>query len=246
MDDYRNESNLRDGLDLTDQLKVLLRNAMNAYVVSTQSVYQACGVAVNCFQSYLQQLQNSTKDETMKQHYIVFQLLEEELLKIHSAQGKLQEARVSFDEVSEAALFPRLDADYNDYSNQSKQQIERLEEDLKKSRKGILSIVHDNDVTRHLKSTIQEIIKNLVRFEKWNDALKEEIIEAESMAKEMKNRFEDEFNAMIHVKSHAQVAFDTIYIAIKEDDFNFEINNLIKISVEKMINVCRIYRARHE
>lgn len=50
----------------------------------------------------------------------------------------------------------------------------------------------------------------------------------------------------MHVKSQAQMAYDTIFIAINENDFNFEANNLIKIAVEKLINVCGKYRARHE
>lgn len=246
LDKYRSESNLTGGLELAGEVKMLLKNTMSQYFVSAQSIYQWCGVAINCFQSYLQEYQNTTKDEAMKQHRIAVQVLEDGMKKIHSTQHNLHEATLSFDQISEVSLIPRLDADYADYSNESKLHIQRLESDLKESRKGILSIVRDNDKTRRLKSTIQEIIKKLVKFEKLNNVLKDAIKEADLKAKGIKKNFEDELNAIVDVKSRAEIALDITSIAIIDDIFDFEINSLIKIAVQKLIEKCRKYRARHE
>lgn len=246
LDKYRIESNLTGGLELASEVKDLLKNTMSTYFVSTQSMYQWCGVAINCFQSYFQQFTNTSKNETMKQHRIAVQVLEDGLKKIHSTQHSLHEATLRFDAISEVSLIPQLDAHYEDFSDLSKLQILDLESELKESRKGILSIVRDTNETRHLKSTIQGIIKTMVRFEKLNNILKEAIKEADLKAKAIKKNFEDELDAVIDVKSRARAALDIINIAIMEDIFDFEINSLIKIAVQKLNEKCRKYRARHD
>lgn len=246
LDKYRSESNLRGGLELTDQLKVLIRNAMNTYFLSTQSIYKWSGIAMNHFQLYLLQLQNTTEDEAMKQYQIVNQILEEGLKKILIAQQELQEASSSFDEISEVTLTPRLDEDFDDYSALSKQQVRRLKSNKKKSKKCILGICWDTDTTRYLRSTIRKIEENLVKFKKLNDELKEAIKGAEYKAKDMKAKFIDEFNAMVYVKSQTQVALYTVSTIIEENAFDPEINNLIEVAVENLIKKCRKFRARHE
>lgn len=246
LDTYRSETNLTGGRELADEMQLLLKNTMNSYYVSAQPIYQWSGVAMNCFQSYFQQLQNTIKDKAMKQHRIVVQVLEDGFKKIHFAQHSLQEITLSFDKISEAALIPRLDADYEDYSAQSKQRIKQLESDLKESRKGVLSVIRDNDKTSRLKSSIKGIIRDLVRYEKLNNVLKEAIKEADLKAKEVKKNFKNELDAVDDVNSQAQTALDIINVAIVDDAFNFEINGLIKIAVQKLIEKCRVYRARHD
>lgn len=246
LDKYRNESNLTGGLELVHEAKVLLKNTMASYFVSTQSIYQWCGVAVNCFQSYLQEYQNTTKDQAMKQHRIAVQVLEDGLKKIHSTHHNLHEATFSLDEISEVSLISRLDADFEEYGNESKLHIESLESDLKESRKGILSIVRDNDATRQLKSKIQQIVKQQGKFEQLNNVLKEAIKEADLKAKAIKKSFDDELKTIDEIKSRAMIALDVISIAIKDDIYDFEIISLIKIAVQDFIQKCRKYRARHE
>lgn len=246
LENYRSESNLTGGRELADEMQLLLKNTMNAYYVSAQPIYQWCGVALNCFQSYLQRLQNTTKEAAMKQHRIVVEVLDDGFKKLHFAKQSLQKIVLSFDRISESALIPRLDADYDEYSAQSKQQIKRLESELKESRKGVLSVIRDNDKTRQLKSTINEIIRNLVEFEKLNNVLKQGIKEADLKAKEVRKNFENELNAVVDVNSQARLTLDIINVAIGDDVFDFEINSLIKISVRKFIEKCQTYRERHD
>lgn len=244
LDKYRNESNLTGGLELAHEVKAHLINTMNAYYVSTQSMYQWCDVAIDHFQSYIQQLQDTTKDEAMEQHHTLVQMLEEELEKISMAQQKLHELRLSFDEISEVKLTPRLDKDFDNYSAQSNQQIKLLNSDIMDKMSVLLNLWDSNGV-RHLKSKIREIKENLVTFKVLNDELKEAIKQAEYKANEMKTNFEDEINAMAHVRSLAQITLSTINSIIEEDAFDPEINNIVEVAVGNLIKKCKEYRARH-
>lgn len=227
---YINMSNPEQSFHFVVQTQELIRNTLNSYFVSSQFVYQWCGVAANCFQSYLQQLQNTTKEEAIKQHHIFLQMLEEDIPNLHAAMNKLLAARSYFDEYSTDSLIARLDASNKEYDAQ-------IVEQSKHVRKG-------NNIWTIFAKLNTEVLKAISRlefFKSLNGNLKRTIKEVDKFVRLMKTNLEIEFNTMIQVKSQAQMAFDVIYTAIKQD----VPDNSIEISVKKLINECGKYRFRH-
>lgn len=246
MDKYRNESDFRSGLALVDRLEALLRSTMDTYYELTQSMHKWCDVAINHLQSYLQQLQRTTKDEAMKQHLIAIQLLKDGSEKVPETQQKLQNASSNFDELSDVRLIVQLDEDFDDYNFQSTVQIDYIKSLCENSRKCVLFVCWDTDETRHLKSTIRELEENLAKAKILNNELKEAIKKAEYKADVMKANFETESNAMLYIRSEARIAVHTINTIVEEDAFDPEVNNLIEVAIENLIEECRKYQARRE
>lgn len=242
-DNYRGETVLKSGLDEADELTFLIDNVTSTYYVSAQSIYQWCGVTVNCLKSYLQEIADSSSDETMKQHHIVFQLLEGEIEKMRAAQEQLQAARVRLDEVSVDPVVGKLKADFDQYNGHLRQQTDRLESSINESKNGVLSAVRANEVSSHLQSTIDEFSKNQVRFEQLNRVFEEAI---KGTVDDTRASFKDEVTTMIDVIAQTERAYNNIYIVINENDPNFEANDLIKNTGQALVDVCKNYRARHE
>lgn len=219
---------------------------MNTYFVSIQSIYELCGTAINHFQSYLQQLENSTKDGSRQQHHVVALLLEGGLMRMTFAQQKLEESRPSFDKISEDSLAPELDTDFADYRLKSNQEIARLRPLIKESRKCVLGICRDTDITRHLKSSIRKIEENLVNFEKLNNELKQAIKDSELNAKNMETKCKFEADDIAKLQTQTQVALSTMNKVIAKGVFDSKINNLIQITFENLIGQYQKYRTLHE
>lgn len=96
---YRGSYSTR-AAELIGEVKTHLQNALDAYVHSSKSAYEWCGVAQERLQSYLQFLQNYDKGKATQQHQIIIHELEDDIAKVISAQSQLDQASRTFNKVS--------------------------------------------------------------------------------------------------------------------------------------------------
>lgn len=243
---YRKESDFRGGRALVDQLETRLKTTMDSYFVTTDLIYRWCDVAINNFQSYVQHLQHTTKDEAIKQHRIAVQMLEDVSDMIPNAQKKLQEASLGFDKFSNIKLMLQLNDDFDDYIFQTTVYIDYTKSLAEESKKCVLFVCWETDETHRLQSTIRESEENLAKAKILNNKLKEAINRAEQEAEDMKTNFETESSAMAYIRSQARITLHTISTIIEEDAFDPEINDLIVVATKNLSEECRKYRAQHE
>lgn len=227
-------------------MNTLVESTKEKYFVLTHSNYEWCGVTINRFQSYLQRIQNSTKDEAMKQHRIEIQVLRDGLKKITTAKDGLEKTYLYFLNIARKniALTTRLNAEFNKYNDHDVYEILRyLTLKAEKSRQCVWKICWDTKLTQQIKSVIQSI-------EKKRDEIRVKLDQAFENAdihmNKMKTTFWADILAIRDVIPQVEITLETIKNVIEDDLHDSVVINEIKIAVEKLIEECRKYRARHE
>lgn len=232
--------------ELTDEMSTLVENTKEKYFILTHSNYEWCGVTIKRFQAYIQRIQNSTKDEAMKQHRIGIQVLTDGLNKITSAKDGLEKSYSDFLNVARknVASTTRLNAEFNKYSDYNVHKLlVYLIFEAEKSRRCILQICWDTKLTREIKSMMETIEKKRVKI---HADLQQAFENADIHMNKMKTTFWGDILAIRDVIPQVRVTMETIKNVIEEDLHDSVIINEIKIAVEKLIEECRKYRARHE
>lgn len=231
---------------LTDEMSALVENTKEKYFVLTHSNYEWCGVTIDRFQVYLQRIQNATKDEAMKQHRTEIQVLKDGLNKITSAHQGLEKTYSNFLAVARenSGQTAQLNGDFNRYSDYRVEELLiRLMIETEKSRRCVLHICWDTDKTHQIRSLIETIEK---KRDKILLGLEVALQDAGIHMDKMKTTFGEDILAIRNVIPEVQAAMQTINDVIEEDLHDSVSINEIKIAVQKLIEECCKYRARHE
>lgn len=232
--------------ELTDEMNTLVEHSKEKYFVLTHSNYEWCGVAIKRLQAYVQRLQNSTKDEAMKQHRIEIQALKDGLNKITAAKDGLNETYTDFlkGAFKNVALTTILNTKFNEYNDQHVHKLlVQLIWKAEKSKRCVLKICWDTDLTRQIKSLMETIDKKRVKI---HTDLVQALENIDIHMEKMKSTFWADILAIRDVIPQVKAALETIKNAIEKDSHDSTTINEIKIAVEKMIEECKNYRARHE
>lgn len=227
-------------------MDTLVENTKEKYFVLTHSNYEWCGATISRFQAYLQRIQNCTKDEAMKQHRIEIQVLKDGLNKITSAQHGLEKTYSNFLTIARknVAQTSQLNGEFNRYSAYHVEELLiYLMLEAEKSRQCILKICWDTKETSQIRSLIQTIEQ---KQDKILLDLEMALQNARIHMDKMKTTFGDDILAIRGVIPQVKVAMSTINDVIEADSHDSVALNEIKIAVQKLIEECRKYRARHE
>ena len=231
---------------VSSDINGLVEDTMDKSADLIQSNHEWCAVAVNLFPLYLQQLQNASKDEAMKQHRIVIPVLENGFKKITAAQKRLEEIWSSFSEASgrNITLSFQINGEFNEYRDHYVYKLnQHLQSDEAGSIRCMFWICSDTSLTYHIRSMLDEIAK---KMEKVRKDLDTEFKNSDPKINETRAKLKREVVAISDVKSQAQITLDTIKDIIEVGAHDSVIINEIKISAEKLIKECQNYKARHE
>lgn len=227
-------------------MSTLVENTKEKYFVLTHSNYEWCGVTINRFEAYLQRIQNSTKDEAMKQHRVEIRVLKDGLNKITSAKQGLEKTYSNFLTIARKNVgqTTQLNSEFNRYSYVHVEWLLiRLLLEAEESRQCVLQICWDTKKTREIRSLIQTIEK---KRDKILLDLEVALQNAGIHMEKMKTTFGEDILAIRNVIPQVRVAMNTINDVIEEGSHDSVTINEIKVAVQKLIEECRKYRARHE
>lgn len=231
---------------MTRGINALAKNTTDKWYKLAQSSYEWCGVAINHSQTYLPKIQNSTKDEAMKQHRNLVQVLEKDLKEINSVQEKRAEIFQSFLEATRKND-DRLKKLGGDFNYKIKRDVITLiiclNVDAINSRRCIWRICWDTKLTRKIKSLIQKIETKLGNVSEDIDiAFKN----SDSKIAETKNKFKVEHIKISDIMVQAKSALGNLNDIIEEDLHNSAIIKEINIFFKKLIEKCQTYRSGHK
>lgn len=242
LDEHKSSYSKRAG-ELASEVKSLLKDAMAAYFMSTQSVYEWCGIVVKRLQTYLDLHHNFSKTKAKMQQRIIIEVLDQGLKKMSAAQQKLNEASRHFNKVSGriTALTGQLNADFDEKGDV------------------FIGLVNGISIVKNVcffwfcgiivKPTFDEAVRNvrnkLQNIQRFHEELKESLVNADNKIDETKLKLQDEITVIGNVKTQAMVTASTIDDIIDFDEFDKDIQNEIRTSVEELIEESRRYRERH-
>lgn len=227
--------------ELTSIFNKLINQTLNKSVEGKQSKGKWCSVIVNRCQSYIHQLQNSTKDEALKKHRVAVQVFENELQKLTFEKQSFENFRSKFPTVASEKIAPAkvLNSKFDDYA---KDIITRLEESAKKSRKCVI-VCWDTALTKEINSAIPTIKEKLEKIHKeLLDALKA----AKSKTDETINKLENDNYAINDLVLRVYNVQKTIHLMIDYYDEMGEkdVVTLIPTAIEELTKGCRNYQTQ--
>lgn len=196
---------------------------------------------VNRCQSYIHQLQNTTKDEALKQHRVAVQVFENELQKLTFEKQSFENFRSKFLMVASEKIAPAkvLNSKFDDYA---KDIIKRLEESAEKSRKCVVWC-WDTELTKQIKSAIPTIKEKL---EKIHKELLDTLKAATSKTVETINKLENDNYAIDDLVLRVYNVQKTIHLMIDYYDEMGEkdVVTLIPMAIEELTKGCRNYQTQ--
>lgn len=230
---------------LTDEMSTLVEHTKEKYFVLTHSNYEWCGVTINRFEAYLKRIQNATKDEAMKQHRTEIQVLKDGFNKITAAKQGLEETYENFLTTAQTnvAKTAKLNKEFIRYDYRVELLLIHLLSEAEKSKQCFLQICWDTDVTKQIRALIRTIEK---KRDKIISDLEMALKNAGIHLDKMKTTFGEDILAIRNVIPQVRVAMNTINDVIEEDLHDSVTIKEIKVAVQKLIEECRKYRARHE
>lgn len=180
------------------------------------------------------------------QQRIIIEVLDQGLKKMSIAQQKLNEASRHFNKVSGriTALTGQLNADFDVKGDVFIGLVNSIAIGVVKN--GCFfwfcGIIVD-------KATVDEAVRNvrnkLQNIQRFHEELKESLVNADNKIDETKLKLQDEITVIGNVKTQAMVTASTIDDIIDFDEFDKDIQNEIRTSVEELIEESRRYRERH-
>lgn len=230
--------------DLIDEIKTLLKDAMDGYFKSTDLISEWCGFARNQLQRYLSIVGFKENIIAKSKHKLIVDMLEVGLQKVTAAQAKLEEVSRNFNGASGRilALTAQMNADFDQQSYEMKKNTKNL---------GIASIFAKLCFFCPIPASlpIDQLIRTLqTSFDKakaYHEELKVALQNADRKISQTKDKVKKEIQAMGNVKTQAHVSLDTINDVIDIGELDNVIRKEIEIPIGKLIEQCRIYQQQH-
>lgn len=244
MDQYQNSYSAR-AADIARSVKTHLQDAMETYFMSSRSVYEWCGVAVQDFQSYLDLLQDFSIENAKEQQQLVIQVLEEAINKMTPAVQLLDQASKAFGEASGsiASLTAQLNADfsYTDYVNEF---VQSIRADRRNAQSCVFWICSSNN-RRNIDDLMNLVQRSLSDIKAFHQHAQDAIANANEKIKEIDAKLKENTQAIGGVKDEAQNALSAFDDVENINDLEDIIYDEIQAPVNNLIEQCGQYQQQY-
>lgn len=247
LDKFRNDYATRSGI-LAGDIKMLLENAMDEYFMSTQSIYEWCGIVITRLNTYLRLIKNPKSGKVKMQHSILIRLLENGLDKLTTAQDKLDQSSRSLNSASGKiiALSSQLNADFEEKSEFVQERTMLLKIAARNSKSCFLFICWDNSEVGDIYAIIQRIKSNLDKIKGFHEELKVTLGKATTDINSTKEKLREEIRVIGELKVKATVTKESLDDVIENyEDIEDEIAEYVGEPARDLIKECEQYRTRH-
>lgn len=237
-EDYSNESG-----ELLGEIKTALLNAMDAYFLASQSIYEWCGLVVPLLTTYMQLFKGINAAKSTVQKTFLLKVLEDGIIKMKKSQEELSCSSTSFNDAAGklTALNVRFENEFDGKSAFFAKKVEqlRLKTYLPVAAFGgpfgmaIAAGVLEGKL-------IPELKKRLNSIREFYDDLVKKVSKAYADIDETKLKLKEEIRVIGDLKTQTEET--KTYVNL--DDLE-ALRDIIIESVNTLITKCNEYRERH-
>lgn len=181
------------------------------------------------------------------QHRILIRILEEGLVKMTTAQEKLEQSSRSFNSAygKVISLTAQLNVDFDEKSEYAEERAQSLNALAQSSRPCVFWICWENDNTRNLHALVQEIREKMKKIQKFHEEMKDTLSKANTDIDNAKNKLKEEIRAIGDLKVKAQSTKENLQDVEDINELDDVLTNIVSESVNKLLKECENYRSRH-
>lgn len=229
---------------LADEIKTHLKNAIISYIMSSDRVYEWCGLIIPRLESYFHftgPLAISSKAQAKMQQQIIIRILERGSLKMAIAQEKLNRATENFNKAygSISALVAQLNVDFNPNGDFVKERAYRL---IDTDRNELYTNSHDRRGAFGLRKILKRMHFNI---KKYHEKIRNALRTAYNKIEETKSKLHDKILAINDVKFQTVASLTTINDDIDMNKLDKVIEKEIKSAMKQLVEESRRYQDRH-
>lgn len=240
LDHFQSLYSFRDS-EHVDEIKTLMYNAMVSYFMSSQRIYEWCGLIVHHLESYFNiGMDGVTSKATVKmQQHIMIEILDVGLEKLAVAHEKLNKASQNFNKAygSITELVAQLNTDFDPNGDFVKERVQRL---IRADENNSCNNWFCNNGAFRIRNGFKTVINKLNNIKRYHEELKNAIGNADAKINETKAKLQNEIIAVGDGKSQAMIT-----LATDTDELDKEIQMKIYVRMKELIEESRGYRERH-
>lgn len=238
--DYSTEAS-----QIIGDLKTKMMDGMDQYFMSTQSIYEWCGLALRLLKTYKKIMVGEMNESKFKiQRKLLVQLLSVGVEKMEKAQNELEASSTSFNDSAGKldALNRRLKTDFDEKSEYFETQKSRIRKTayMGAAPFGLFGLAIAAGVTEG--KIIPELIKKMESIKQWYEGLTVTIKNSLVNIDDVKVKFQTEIRDIGNLKTNTEAT--QIYVEAEGGDG--AMMEIIKESVDELIKNCNEYRMKHK
>lgn len=220
LDKYRDDYS-KECSDLIGKVKTNLMDSMDAYFMSTQSIYEWCGLTTPLLRAYLQLFNDANSDNSAAQKKLLLKVLDDGIVKMTKAKEDLHKSSLSFNEAAGnlTSLYGRLTLDSDEKSEYFQDKVSKMRAQVY----GGVAVL-GGDLIPKLKKKLQEV-------KSFYEDLKTKVDGTLTNIDDTKTKLKDEIKVMGDLKTQIETTEEFVNLDGLEGlrDLLFEaVNNLIK------------------
>lgn len=232
---------------LADEIETHLKAAIVSYIMSSERVYEWCGLIVFRLESYFHftgPLAIASKAQAKMQQQIMIRILERGSLKMAIAQEKLHRASENFHEAyaSISALVAQLNVDFNPNGDFVKERAYRL---IETDRNELFMDSRNSNGLIGLGKILRRMQYGLNNIKKYHGKIKSTLRMAYIKIDETKSKLRDNILAIDDVKSQVMVSLTAINDIVDINKLDKAIEKEIKTAMKQLVGESRRYQERH-